>query len=86
MECANSETVKNITVSVDDDTYRLARIKAAEQETSVSALVKKFLSEFAGGPSDAMRMKLDENAVREMISNFSAADRMTRDETHGRRK
>jgi len=37
--------MKNITVSVDDETYRRARIKAAERETSLSALVKQFLAE-----------------------------------------
>lgn len=81
-----SVIVKNITVTVDDDTYRRARIKAAERETSVSALVKQFLSEFAGGPSDTDRMKLNEKAMRDVIPKFSAAERMTRDETHGRRK
>ena len=35
--------MKNITVSVDDETYRLARIKAAEAGTSVSALVRDYL-------------------------------------------
>jgi hypothetical protein len=37
--------VKNITLSIDDKTYRMARIRAAEQNTSVSALVKRFLLE-----------------------------------------
>ena len=35
--------MKNITVSVDDETHRLARIRAAELETSVSALVRNYL-------------------------------------------
>lgn len=35
--------MKNITVSVDDETHRLARIRAAELETSVSALVRDYL-------------------------------------------
>jgi hypothetical protein len=35
--------MKNITISVDDDLYRQARIKAAEQSTSISALFKNFL-------------------------------------------
>ena len=39
--------MKNITVSVDDSTYRRARMKAAERDTSVSALVKQFLNELA---------------------------------------
>ena len=35
--------MKNITVSVDEETHRLARIRAAELGTSVSALVRGFL-------------------------------------------
>ena len=35
--------MKNITVSVDEDTYRQSRIRAAELDTSVSALVRGFL-------------------------------------------
>ena len=35
--------MRNITVSVDEETHRLARIRAAEMDTSVSALVRDFL-------------------------------------------
>jgi len=35
--------MKNITVSVDDETYRRARITAAEQGRSVSAMVREYL-------------------------------------------
>ena len=35
--------MKNITVSVDEETHRLARIRAAELGTSVSALVRGYL-------------------------------------------
>jgi plasmid stability protein len=35
--------VKNITVALDDETYRQARIRAAERNTSVSAMVKQLL-------------------------------------------
>ena len=34
--------MRNITVSVDEDTYRRSRIRAAELDTSVSALVRDF--------------------------------------------
>jgi plasmid stability protein len=51
--------VKNITLSIDDETYRQARIRAAEQNTSVSALVKQFLTArtqavHAGAPPAAL--------------------------------
>ena len=35
--------MKNITVSIDNDCHRLARIRAAELGTSVSALVRGYL-------------------------------------------
>lgn len=77
--------MKNITVSVDDETYRQARMKAAERDTSVSALVKRFLAELAANESDAGRLKREERALRERINTFRAADRLPREDVHGRR-
>jgi predicted CopG family antitoxin len=76
--------MKNITVSVDDDIYRRARMKAAEQDTSVSALVKRFLTELAAGESDAERLKREERELRARITTFSAGDRLLREDVHGR--
>jgi hypothetical protein len=45
-------------------------------------LVKRFLSEFASGESDAERLKREEWALRERIGTFRAADRLPRDEVH----
>ena len=39
--------MRTITVSVDEETYRLARIRAAELDTSVSALVREFVQSLA---------------------------------------
>jgi hypothetical protein len=36
-------TVKNITVSVDDEVYHAARVEAAKRRKSLSALVREFL-------------------------------------------
>ena len=76
--------MRNITVTVDDDTYRRARIKAAERDTSVSALVARFLTELAAGETDAERLKREERALRERIGSFSAADRLAREDVHKR--
>jgi len=78
--------MKNITVTLDDETYRRARIKAAEQNTSVSALVKRFLAEVAAGESEPERLKRQERVLRERITSFRAADRLPRDDVHGRRE
>jgi plasmid stability protein len=77
--------MKNITVTVDDETYRRARVRAAEADTSVSALVKKFLTEMAAGQSEFDRLKQLEIDTRKRITNFSGADRLSRDEIHERR-
>jgi plasmid stability protein len=80
--------MKNITVTVDDETYRQARIKAAERDTSVSALVKQFLTELAA-ETDAVRherLVQREREIRATIKNFSAADRLARDELYDRRR
>ena len=76
--------MKNITVTVDDDTYRLARIKAAEQDTSVSALVKLFLTKLAAGDDEFKRLARDENGLRQRIESFRASDRLSRDNLHDR--
>ncbi len=44
--------MKNITVSVDEETYRLFHVKAAEVGTSVSALVRGYLRDLAGGQAN----------------------------------
>jgi len=76
--------VKNITVTVDDETYRRARMKAAQRDTSVSALVARFLTELAASETDAERLKREERALRERIGSFRAADRLPREDVHRR--
>lgn len=76
--------MKNITVSLDDETYRRARMRAAERDTSVSALVRQFLTEMASGESENERLKRDEARLRDAIQSFRAADRLGRDELHER--
>jgi hypothetical protein len=78
--------VKNITVSVDDETYRRARMKAAEQDTSVSALVRRFLVDLAAGETETERLKRQERELRERITKFRGGDRLGRDEVHRRSK
>ena len=76
--------MKNITVSVDDETYRRARIKAAERDTSVSALVRGYLASLAREESDFERLKREEKELRASIKGFSASDRLPREELYDR--
>jgi hypothetical protein len=77
--------MRNITVAVDDETYKRARIAAAGRDTSVSALVKAFLQQLASEESETERLKRTEREIRYRILNFSASPRLSRDEAHSRR-
>jgi hypothetical protein len=76
--------MKNITVSVDEEVYRQARMKAAERDTSVSALVKNFLVELSSEESDARRLEREERELRARIRTFTAGNRLSRDDAHDR--
>ena len=76
--------MKNITVSVDEKLYRRARVRAAELDTSLSAVVRRFLIEFAGEETDFERRKRLQAETLDSIQAFRAGDRLTRDEVHRR--
>ena len=78
--------MKNITVALDDQTYRRARMIAAERDTSVSALVKRFITELASHETEFERLRREEQEIRAKIGNFSASDRLPRDEIYDRRR
>jgi plasmid stability protein len=40
--------VANLTIAVDDDTLKKARIRALEEDTSVNAVLREYLEEYAG--------------------------------------
>jgi plasmid stability protein len=76
--------MKNIAVSLDDELYRRARIRAAQEETSVSAVVRRFLTEFASEGTEFERLKRREQELREQIQKFRAAERLPRESAHER--
>ena len=76
--------MKNITVSVPDDVYRTARIRAAERGTSVSALVAEYLRSLSGRGADFSRLEAQQQQVQREIERFSARDRLDRDQLHDR--
>jgi hypothetical protein len=59
--------------------------KAAALDTSVSALVKRYLTELGAEETEFQRLKRLEHELRERIpADFRAADRLGRDEVHVR--
>lgn len=85
--------MKNITVSVDDEEYHRARVKAAEDKTSVSSVVREALVAYSAKEIEFERLKQEEKKLREKIrARFAKktykkdADfrNLTRDELHDR--
>ncbi len=76
--------MKNITVSVDDDVHRRARIRAAERDTSVSAVVREFLNRWSGETTEFERRKRLQDDTLNAIGAFHAGDRLPREEIHRR--
>ena len=76
--------MKNVTLSLPDDVYRMARIRAAEEDTSLSGLVQRLIIVHVKQESDSERRKRLQAEVLGTIERFSAADRLKRDEIHKR--
>ena len=76
--------MKNITVSVPDHVYRNARVAAAQRDTSLSALVVAYLERLSGWMEEFARLEAQQREVQAEIGQFRAADRLGRDEVHGR--
>ena len=83
--------MKNITISVDDELYRLARIKAAEQSTSISALFKAYIVQLTGSDvaeTEFQRLEREERELREELRtrqlSLNPAHNLSREELHSR--
>jgi hypothetical protein len=76
--------MKNITVSVPDDVYREARIRAAERGSSISALVGDYLRSLSEREAEFARLEAQQRRVQSRIDHFRAADRLDRDQLHER--
>ena len=92
--------MKKITISIDEETYRLAQIRAAELDTSVSALVRDYLKSLvedgtggtASGSRDAEKeTERRRELMRQVFQDFEArgvglrmSDNLTREELYDR--
>lgn len=76
--------MRNITVSVPEEVYRQARVRAAEQGRSVSAIVSEFLRHLGDSDAEFDRLEALQRHVQGEITRFRGGDRVGRDEIHGR--
>ena len=74
----------NITVSVPDEVYRAARIRAAEQGSSVSALVAEFLGSLSEREAELARLAAKRQEIISQIKGFDPRHNLSRDELYDR--
>ena len=74
----------NVTVSLPEDVYRRARIRAAEQNVSLSALVRRILLDVGSAETDFERRRRLQDEVLASVSRFSARNRLAREKVHAR--
>lgn len=76
--------LKNVTITVEEDVLRWARLEAAEKETSVSRLVGKMLSDRMRASGEYWKA-YQRWKRRKPIPGLNASARMTRAQAHERR-
>ena len=87
--------MKTISVTVDDETHRLARIRAAETGTTVSAMMRDLLTALLQQPLEARQAETEpewrRRLLRQVMEEFEskgiglrASERWTREEIYDR--
>ncbi|MFZ0217387.1 MAG: DUF6364 family protein [Candidatus Dormiibacterota bacterium] len=76
---------RNLTISLPENVYRAARVRAAQSGMSLSAMVGDYLRSLAGAASaDFADLEARQRRIVTGIERFRAADRLSRDEVHER--
>jgi Family of unknown function (DUF6364) len=76
--------VKNITLSVPDEVFRAARIRAAERGTSLSGLVGEYLGSLSGRDAEFDRLEAEQEKIQIEIGRFRGGARRGRHEPRER--
>ncbi len=60
--------MSNLTISVDDDLIKRARVRAIQQGTSLSAKVREFLQQYANESDEQLKRQREEAAAALMTA------------------
>jgi len=71
--------MSNLTVSVEDEIIKRARVRAIQQGTSVSAKIREFLHEYVNESDDMLRKQRSDAAAR-LMQTIEAATTQTHPE------
>lgn len=76
--------MSNLTIVVDDEVLRRARIRALEQGTSVNAILREFLESYSGIRSDQVSAVEEVLELSRKSTSRSGGRRWTREELYER--
>ena len=80
--------MKNITIAIDDETYRRARVIAAQRDASISALMKKDLCSLIEETTAVRDFKKEEEDFLDSIAQrhlrFKVADNLSDEDLYKR--
>ena len=74
----------NLTVTIDDEVLKRARLRATEQGTSVNAVVRAYLEQYAGSRSAQEQAVAKLLALSKQAASKRGRRAWTRDELHER--
>ncbi|MFT4028941.1 MAG: hypothetical protein QM675_03610 [Protaetiibacter sp.] len=76
----------NLTIAIDDEVLKRARLRALEQGTSVNALLRDYLSSYVGEDRNMqVRREIVESARRSRAGSGSEGRTWTRDDLYEER-
>ncbi len=77
--------IKNLTISLDEATYRTARAKAAGAGTSLSRVVADYLEDWTGSDARIEEARRTMRTLFEQPSHYRVGRRLPREALHARR-
>lgn len=75
----------NLTIAIDAETLRKARIRALSEGSSVNRLLREYLESYAGPRNDQLAALQDILELAKSAKSGHRGKRWTRDELHDRR-
>jgi plasmid stability protein len=77
--------MSNLTITVDEETVRKARIRAVTEGTSVNEVLRSFLESYAGVKAKQAAALRDVIEIARQSKSRQLGQRWTRDELHNRK-
>ena len=74
----------NLTITIDDEVLKRARVRATEQGTSVNAVVREYLEQYAGSRSAQEQAVAKLLALSKQTTSKRGRRAWSRDELHER--